>query len=87
MNIPDGLLPPIWYVAAFLPLALVWVWCLRHLPWWQLKDPDRYNEWMGAIVLLSFSEAFISNLVVTVLVVYRPAWVSTFDDRRYLRGK
>lgn len=221
MNIPDGLLPPIWYVAAFLPLSLVWVWCLRHLPWRQLRDPDRYNQWMGAIVLLvflwslkagvkpglsihflgaaaaqlmfgpqmailvlsavlaavtwnstltwsayglnamvmvvvpvlysrihlglverflpanifvyifggsffgaalsilvtgavanlvlflggaytrefllenylpyfvllSFSEAFISNLVVTVLVVYRPAWVSTFDDRRYLPRK
>ncbi|MDD5297859.1 MAG: energy-coupling factor ABC transporter permease [Rhodocyclaceae bacterium] len=221
MNFPEGLLPPVWYVGAFLPLALVWLWCLRHLPWQRLKDPDIHHVWMGAIValvliwslragvrpglnfhllggaavqlmfgpelaiavlsvvlaavtynshlswsayglnamvmvvvpvvysrfhlwaverflpanffvylfggtffgaalsilvtgvvanlvffltgvysapylldnylpyflLLAFSEAFLTNTAVTLMVVYRPRWVSTFDDRRYLLNK
>lgn len=34
--------------------------------------------------LLSWSEAFTSGLVTAILIVYRPHWVATFDDRRYL---
>lgn len=34
--------------------------------------------------LLSWSEAFTTGLVVSILVVYRPEWVRTFDDERYL---
>lgn len=34
-------------------------------------------------LLLSWSEAFTSGLLMTVLVVYRPQWVTTFDDDRY----
>lgn len=221
MNFPEGLLPSAWYVGAFLPLALIWVWCLRHLPWRRLRDAEIHHEWMGAIVvlalvwsmragvspglnlhflggaamqlmfgpelaiillsvvlavvsvnshlawsaygvnamvmvvvpvlysrfhlwaverflpanffvyifggsffgaalsimatgvvanlvfflsgaysadfllenylpyfmLLAFSEAFLSNMVVTLMVVYRPQWVSTFDDQRYVLNK
>ncbi|SCK30579.1 energy-coupling factor ABC transporter permease [Vogesella sp. LIG4] len=34
--------------------------------------------------LLAWSEAFTSGLVLAILVVYRPHWVATFDDARYL---
>ncbi|WP_062789335.1 energy-coupling factor ABC transporter permease [Aquitalea pelogenes] len=34
--------------------------------------------------LLSWSEAFTTGLTMAVLVVYRPHWVSTFDDAAYL---
>lgn len=34
--------------------------------------------------LLAWSEAFTSGLVLAILIVYRPLWVATFDDRRYL---
>ena len=34
--------------------------------------------------LFSWSEAFTSGLVMAVLVVYRPEWVASFDDARYL---
>jgi uncharacterized membrane protein len=53
MNFPEGLLPSIWYVGAFLPLVLIWLWCLRHLPWRRLKDAEIHHEWMGAIVVLA----------------------------------
>ncbi|WP_230368922.1 energy-coupling factor ABC transporter permease [Paludibacterium denitrificans] len=36
--------------------------------------------------LLSWSEAFTTGLVIAVMVVYRPQWVSTFDDAHYLRS-
>jgi uncharacterized membrane protein len=26
-------------------------------------------------------------MLITLMVVYKPAWVATFDDRRYLLGK
>ncbi len=37
--------------------------------------------------LLSWSEAFTTGLLLAVLTVYKPRWVSTFDDGRYLGGK
>ncbi|GGY26540.1 energy-coupling factor ABC transporter permease [Paludibacterium paludis] len=36
--------------------------------------------------LFSWSEAFTTGLVMAVLVVYRPHWVASFDDARYLDG-
>jgi uncharacterized membrane protein len=38
-------------------------------------------------LLLAFSEAWLTGIVVTALVVYRPEWVATYDDARYLTGK
>lgn len=38
-------------------------------------------------LLLAFQEAFITGLMMAIFVVYRPRWVATFDDRRYLQGK
>lgn len=46
-----------------------------------------FGEYLPYVLLLSFSEAWISGMVVTLFVVYRPQWVSTFDDSRYLREK
>lgn len=45
------------------------------------------SEYLPFFLLLGFSEAWISGAVVTLLVIYRPGWVTTFDDRRYLNGK
>lgn len=52
MNFPDGLLPSLWYLAAFPPLALVWLWCLTRAPWSRLKNPEIHHAWLGAIVAL-----------------------------------
>lgn len=45
------------------------------------------SEYLPYYVLLAFSEAWISGMAITLMVVYRPAWVSTFDDARYLLNK
>jgi uncharacterized membrane protein len=45
------------------------------------------HAWLPYVLLLSFSEASLSGMVLTLLVVYRPEWVATFDDREYLRRR
>lgn len=45
------------------------------------------GEYLPYYLLMAWSEAFSTGMAMTVLVVYRPDWVSTFDDARYLRGK
>jgi uncharacterized membrane protein len=42
------------------------------------------DVWLPAVLLLAFSEAWLSGMVVTLLVVYRPHWLVGFDPRRYL---
>lgn len=49
--------------------------------WLQLKDEAAF------IFIMLFPEAFINGLIITVLVAYRPTWVSSFSDQHYLQGK
>ncbi len=39
------------------------------------------------IIIMLFPEAFTNGLVMTVLVTYRPQWVSSFSDKHFLYGK
>lgn len=45
------------------------------------------SDYLPFFLLLGFAEAWISGALVTLLVVYRPQWVSSFDDSRYLINK
>ncbi|UCV06385.1 energy-coupling factor ABC transporter permease [Dechloromonas denitrificans] len=45
------------------------------------------SEYFPYFFLLAFSEAWLSGMVMTLFVVYRPNWVVTFDDSRYLADK
>lgn len=53
---------------------------------WLLGVPVPGDAWI-ALVPLSYAEAFLTGGLTTLLVVYRPQWVATFDDRRYLDRK
>jgi uncharacterized membrane protein len=37
--------------------------------------------------VMMFPEAFLNGALMTLLVVFRPHWVSSFNDNLYLRGK
>lgn len=37
--------------------------------------------------LFMFPEAFITGMLISIFVVYKPDWVVTFDDERYIIGK
>lgn len=45
------------------------------------------SEYFPYYLLLGFSEALLSGMMMTLFVVYRPNWVITFDDSRYLADK
>lgn len=45
------------------------------------------SEYFPYFFLLAFAEAWLSGMVMTLFVVYRPNWVVTFDDSRYLADK
>lgn len=46
-----------------------------------------FSEYFPYFFLLGFAEAWLSGMVMTLFVVYRPGWVTTFDDERYLANK
>lgn len=40
-----------------------------------------------ATLMLSWAEAFSTGMAITVMAVYRPAWLETFDDAKYIQNK
>ena len=44
------------------------------------------HNYLSYFALLLFPEAFLTGMLTTIFVVYRPGWVCTFDDDRYLRN-
>jgi uncharacterized membrane protein len=46
-----------------------------------------FSEYFPFYVLLGFSEAWLNGAAITLMVVYYPHWVGSFDDRRYLWQK
>ena len=45
------------------------------------------NQYLPFYYLMSFAEAFMTCGLITLLIVYRPEWVYTFRDKRYLVKK
>ena len=46
-----------------------------------------FDDYLLYFTLLGFSEAWLNGAVVTLMIVYFPAWVCSFDDKRYLLNK
>lgn len=44
-------------------------------------------EYFPPYVLMGFAEAWLNGAAMTLMVVYFPHWVGSFDDRRYLNHK
>ena len=45
---------------------------------------DRYAPYL---LQLGFGEAMLTGMLITIGVVYRPQWIRTFDDTRYLKPR
>ena len=43
------------------------------------------GEYYAYLPMLSLAEAFVNGIVMAMVVVYRPEWVASFDDRKYWR--
>jgi uncharacterized membrane protein len=46
-----------------------------------------FGEYAPYLLYLAFGEATLTGMVLTLAVVYRPQWVVTFDDARYIEGR
>jgi uncharacterized membrane protein len=44
------------------------------------------SEYAPWFLLMAWAEAFTTGAALTLMVIYRPDWVATFDDARYLRN-
>ncbi|MEW6678841.1 MAG: energy-coupling factor ABC transporter permease [Pseudomonadota bacterium] len=42
------------------------------------------EDYLPFYLLIAWGEAFATGMMLTMMVVWRPEWVATFDDRRYL---
>jgi uncharacterized membrane protein len=47
---------------------------------------DLLGGYLPWYLLMAWAEAFTTGAAITLMVVYRPDWVATFDDLRYLRN-
>jgi uncharacterized membrane protein len=50
-------------------------------------DVRLINESLIYMPLFMFPEMFVTGMLVSIFVVYKPDWVSTFNDERYIIGK
>jgi uncharacterized membrane protein len=46
-----------------------------------------FEDYFPYFILLGFSEAWLNGAAITLMVVFVPHWVVSFDDRRYLLNK
>jgi uncharacterized membrane protein len=51
------------------------------------SDEKLIEESLQFLPLFMFPEAFVTGMLISIFVVYKPDWVTTFDDDRYIRGK
>jgi uncharacterized membrane protein len=51
------------------------------------SDDKLVEESLQFLPLFMFPEAFVTGMLISIFAVYKPDWVSTFDDERYIRGK
>ncbi len=68
-------------IAAYLVACTLLVWSGAY-GFGQLA-----GEYLPLAPLIAFPEAFITGMMMTLIVVYRPNWANTFDDERYLKGR
>lgn len=46
-----------------------------------------YHDYLPYFILMAWSEAVTTGMAMTLMTVYQPQWVCTFDDKRYLGRK
>jgi len=45
------------------------------------------DAWTATALMLAFAEATLTGMLITLFVVYKPAWVGTFRDETYLKRR
>jgi uncharacterized membrane protein len=90
-KLPNHLFVYIFLNAFFAPALAIFAVGLVSTAFVALADiyPLAYliEEYLPFYLLMGWAEAFATGMMLTVMVVYKPEWVATFDDHRYLEGK
>lgn len=45
------------------------------------------HDYLPYFILMAWPEAILTGMAVSLMVAYRPGWLSTFSDQRYIQGK
>lgn len=72
-----------WFSTIVSGTVIAGILALSQAMRWDLLS----NDFLPFYYLLGFSEAFLSTAMITLFVVYKPEWVYSFRDSRYLKGK
>jgi uncharacterized membrane protein len=92
----DALCPRHFFIFIFLKgffgaaLAVIGIGlaaCLLHSATGIYAWDYLHGEYLPYYLLLGFSEAWLSGMVLTLMAVYHPDWVATYDQHIYLDGK
>ena len=79
---------PIWFFGAAVAIAISRLSAITLLSLINAYSYEQLvEESLQYLPLFMFPEAFVTGMLVTIFVVYRPGWIATFDDERYIRGK
>ena len=46
-----------------------------------------FSEYLQYLLLMVMPEGFLNGMVITALVMFRPEWVTTYSDSRYVEGR
>ncbi len=57
---------------------------LNLLP--NLLRQETLDQYLLILIPVMYPEAFITGAVISVFVIYKPEWIATFDDHRYLKN-
>ena len=80
------------FIAAFLAAALSML-TTGYLSYRVLSmslnnlSSQTLDEYLLIFIPLMYPEAFLTGAVISIFVIYKPQWISTFDDQRYLRRR
>lgn len=80
------------FVSAFLCAGLAMSLC-GFVTTYVMTESGAYShdylmyQYLPFFILMAWSEAVLTGMAITLMAVYRPAWLMTFDDFRYLKNR
>lgn len=56
-----------------------------HVAWWQVASGSGESPLLTAGWLIAWGEAFLTGALASIFVAFRPQWLLTYSDARYLQ--
>ncbi len=69
-------------MALLITVTSTLLYCCGGYSW-----DDIYHRYLPFAPMMIFAEAFFTGMLASSMVLFRPEWIGSFDDRRYLNGK